>query len=181
MRTARVAAIICALCLPPTASAAVESFLCITDPPIPGPVTNAKFLDCIAVQGWSEADFLEGGLAEARDLRFGKAVDEASLPLQAAFANGAVLGQAVFKVRRAGGTGSGLDPHLIVKLLDARVTSYGFALVGETPPVESFSLRPARIEYTYFKQRADGSLILPAFAVMCWDLAAGSTTTGVCP
>lgn len=179
MTIVRIAALVGALCLSQTARGAVDTFLCITDPPMPGPVTETRFLDCIAVKGWSEADFLEGAVVEARDLRFRKAVDKASLPLQAAFVNGATLGEASFKVRRAGGTPT--SAHVVVRVLDAKVTSYGFELEGDTPPSESFSLRPARIEYTYFKQRSDGTLINPPFAVMCWDLAAGTTSTGACP
>lgn len=179
MTITRIAALVGALCLAQTASGAVDTFLCVTDPPIPGPVTEPKFRDCSLVQGWSEADFLDGPTVEARDLRVGKAVDRASLPLQAAFVNGTVLGQMAIKVRRAGGAPA--DPHLIVRLLDTQVTSYGLELVNDASFRESLSLRPSRLEYTYFKQRQDGGLINPPFAVMCWDLAADATTTGPCP
>ena len=67
-----------------------------------------------------------------------------------------------------------------MRLLNARVTSYSTNTQGGGDfAVDSFSLRPSRIEWSYAKQSPTGQLQNPVVA--CWDLQAGTMNSGPCP
>ena len=157
------------------ASANVDLFLCIQN--IPGESTNSQYRDCIEVRSASDASFLEGPLAELRDLRFSKGVDRASIPLRRALITGQPL-RASLHMLRSGGPGAP-QPFWSMDLYDARVSSLALATDAGDLPAESFSLRPSRLQWTHRRARPDGSFDAPVFA--CWDLAAGTVNDGQCP
>jgi type VI secretion system Hcp family effector len=161
------------------AQAAFDVFLCIQGPSIPGESQDTAFKNCIDVPAGSMAGFLEGATAETRDLRFTKFIDSASGPLSRAMVNGTVLASSTFHFRQAGGAAIP-TPYYTIRLVDSLVTSVamGFSS-GDDRLVESISLRPEQIEYTYRKTKSDGSLDVPA--VTCWNVLTNTSTIGNCP
>lgn len=167
-----------ALCVSPSARAAIETFLCIANPAILGGVVDPHFPGCVRTLSQVETALLDGSAVIARELRFTKALDDASLPLQAAMVAGTVLGTATFNTRRAGGVPQ--ESHWIIKLFNARVTSVSVEFDVDGSLREAVSLRPARVEYTYYRVRVDGTRIQPP-QILCWDVAAGTSTSSTCP
>ena len=163
--------------------AAADLFLCFPGPlalgpqQITGESPDVYFKDCIEPDVAAQTAFLEGDLAELRDVRFTKRVDSASIPLRRALIDGTPLTAATFYLRPVGALAAA-DATLVLKLLGARITSMSMDQ-GSEVGTEAISLRATRLESAYRKQNPDGSL-QPA-VLTCWDFAAGTSTPGACP
>jgi type VI secretion system secreted protein Hcp len=97
------------------------------------------------------------GRASFQDFHFVHNVDKASPNLLKLCATGEHVKDATLTVRKAG---KGQQEYLIVKLNDVIVTSVqnGGQGTDGSQLTEQFSLQPAKIDFEYKPQKADGSL-----------------------
>jgi type VI secretion system secreted protein Hcp len=104
---------------------------------------------------------------QLHDMYFSKKVDKASPLLMQSTANGKHFKEAVLTVRKAG---KGQQQFMVVKLSDVLISSYRTTGHDQSLPTDDFSLNFAKIEFSYFPQKADGSLDAPV--VGTWDFKA---------
>ena len=139
----------------PSASAAVDMFLKV--PNIAGESLDDRHANEIDVLSWSWG--LTGQKpagACVGDLKVVKFIDAASSGLMIALTVGQNLGEVVLTARKAG---KGQQEFLIVKMQDVTVSAVTTALATDTAiPTENVSLSFSYADWTYSKQKADGSL-----------------------
>ena len=139
----------------PSASAAVDMFLKV--PTIPGESQDIRHADEIDVLSWSWG--LTGGKPSGAcvgDLNVIKNIDAASSGFMIALTVGQNLGDVVLTVRKAG---SGQQEFLIVTMHDVTVSTVRTALATDTvSPTENVSLSFSYADWSYAKQKPDGSL-----------------------
>lgn len=73
---------------------------------------------------------------------------------------------------------AGLQTYFELRLLDVLVSAASLEFSAGDVPQESFSLRPARVEYAFRQQLANGSF--GPWAFLCVDYAAGTSSDGQC-
>ena len=151
---------------------------------IPGESTDAKHagqIDVLAFDhgvsqpaGGSSGGGGGAGKATFRDFTFVHAIDKATPPLFLAAATGKHIKQATLFVRRGGGE---KFEYYKVRLQDVLVSAT-HEHTQDSPlsggPVESVSLRYAKIEVTYIPQKPDGGAGSPLQAG--YDLKAGKSS-----
>jgi type VI secretion system secreted protein Hcp len=147
----------------PSASAAVDMFLKV--PTIPGESVDARHADEIDVLSWSWG-LTTGGQktsgACVGDLKLVKYIDSASSGFMIALTVGQNLGDVVLSVRKLG---KGQQEFLIVTMHDVTVSTVTTALATDTVvPTENVSLSFGYADWSYSKQKADGSLESPVTA-----------------
>ena len=143
----------------PNASAAVDMFLKV--PTIPGESLDSEHANEIDVLSWSWG--LTGGPktsgACVGDLNVVKHIDSASSGFLIAVTVGQNLGEVVLAVRKAGGR---QQEFLIVKMQDVTVSAVTTALAADTViPTENVSLSFGYADWSYSKQKPDGSFESP--------------------
>ena len=148
----------------PSAFAAVDMFLKV--PSVPGESVDARHPNEIDVLSWSwgltAAATQKTSGACVGDLQLVKNTDAATPGLMIALTVGQNLGEVVLTVRKAG---VGLQEFLVVTLQDTTVSAVSTGLsTGGGAPIENVSLRFSYADWTYRKQRPDGSLDTPVTA-----------------
>jgi type VI secretion system secreted protein Hcp len=113
-----------------------------------------------------------GGGAGARkvritDFHFTTHTSQASPLLFLATANGRHLKSGLVTVRRKG---RGQQEYLKIELTDVLVSSYQSGAGNGAAPQDQVSLNFSKITYSFYPQKADGSLGAPVTAA--WDLKA---------
>ena len=154
--------------------AVVDFFLKIAG--IKGESQELKHKNEIEVEAWSWGLTNPGAAAPAgagkptfQDFSFVKRVDRSSPRLALASATGEHIPQAILAVRRP--TGRVSFEFLKVTLSDVQVSGYqGTAEGTEAPPMDSFSLKFSKIEFSYTMQKEDGSPDAPV--TVGWDVKA---------
>ena len=145
----------------PSASAAVDMFLKV--PNIPGESQDVRHENEIDVLSWSWG--LSGGKTSGAcvgDLNLVKFIDSASSGFMIALTVGQNLGDVVLTARKAG---KGQQEFLTVTLHDATVSAVKTALATDTViPTENVSLSFGYADWSYSRQKADGSLESPVTA-----------------
>ena len=141
-----------------SASAAVDMFLKV--PTIPGESLDDRHANEIDVLSWSWG--LTGSPrtgACVGDINLVKHIDSASSGLMIALTVGKDLGEVVLTARKAG---KGQQEFLIVKMFDVTVSTVKTALASDTAiPTENVSLSFSYADWSYSKQKPDGSLEAP--------------------
>lgn len=134
---------------------------------IKGESTSARHKDEIDVESWTWGVAKTapapggGGGAAGRatfaDLTFAHRVDRASPELWKACATGKHVKDATLSVARAG---AAAQDYVTVKMTDVIVTAAALAdtAADALPPLETVSLRFAKVDYEYRPQKPDGSL-----------------------
>ena len=139
----------------PSASAAVDMFLKV--PNIPGESLDDRHANEIDVLSWSWG--LTGQKTAGAcvgDIKVVKFIDAASSGFMIALTVGQNLGEVVLTARKAG---KGQQEFLIVKMQDVTVSAVTTALATDTAiPTENVSLSFSYADWSYSKQKADGSL-----------------------
>jgi type VI secretion system secreted protein Hcp len=107
------------------------------------------------------------GKVSITDFQFATATSQASPLLFLATATGKHLKSGLLTVRRKG---RGQQEYLKIELTDVLVSSYQQGASNGTVPVDSASLNFSKIKYSFYPQKADGSLGAPVTAT--WDLLA---------
>ncbi len=109
------------------------------------------------------------GKAQFNDFNFSSNTSKASPKLFLACASGEHIKEAQITVRKAG---KGQQEYLIIKMNDVLVSSYQTGGSGQSDavPTDQVGMAFAKIEFSYFPQKADGSLDAPITAG--WDLKA---------
>jgi type VI secretion system secreted protein Hcp len=107
------------------------------------------------------------GKVSITDFHFAAATSQASPLLFLATATGKHLKTGLLSVRRKG---RGQQEYLKIELTDVLVSSYQQGGSNGTVPVDSASLNFSKIKYSFYPQKADGSLGAPVTAT--WDLKA---------
>ena len=158
------------------ASAAQDLFFCAQN--LKGDATATGFLDCINVLTTSEAAFVEGNVAEARDFRFTKFIDTASPALRRVLVSRAEFPEGTFWFRNAGSATTGpASANMAIRLLQFQVTSLASAgSGGEDRFTENVSLAARQIEFMY--KAPSGAPTGPVYT--CWDLDSGTAINGRC-
>ena len=164
---------------PIAAHAATDMFLKLGD--IKGESLDEKHKDEIDVLAWSwgESDGSspakrnKGGLAVpdcVQDLALMKSVDSATPDIIMDAVSGRVVPSATLTVRKAGG-GKASQEYLVLQLTNVLISSYSTGgSGGEDRLTESISLHFQRMEGTYRRLKADGTLDAP----IQWVIAGGS-------
>jgi|SRR6185295_2002769 len=100
------------------------------------------------------------GKVQFQDFHFTSNTSKASPLLLKACATGEHIKDATITVRKAG---KGQQEFIIIKMNDILVSSYqsGGTGQGETLPADQVSMAFAKVEYSYYPQKADGSLDAP--------------------
>lgn len=147
----------------PSASAAVDMFLKV--PTIPGESLDVRHENEIDVLSWSWG-LTAGGQktsgACVGDLNVVKFIDSASSGFMIALTVGQNLGDVVLTARKAG---KGQQEFLIVTMHDVTVSAVNTALATDTViPTENVSLSFSYADWSYAKQKLDGSLDTPVTA-----------------
>ena len=142
----------------PNASAAVDMFLKIED--IHGESQDIRHADEIDVLSWSwglkAASAQKSSGACVGDLELVKYIDSASSGLMIALTVGQNLGEVILTVRKAG---EGQLEFLTVTLHGTTVSAVNTGLANDSAlPTENVSLSFGYADWTYRKQRQDGSL-----------------------
>jgi len=107
------------------------------------------------------------GKVSITDFHFAATTSQASPLLFLATATGKHLKTGLLTVRRKG---RGQQEYLKIELTDVLVSSYQQSAGDGTVPVDAASLSFSKIKYSFYPQRADGSLGAPVTAM--WDLRA---------
>ena len=162
---------------PIAASAATDMFLKLGD--IKGESTDSKHKDEIDVLAWSwgESDSTaparrnKGGLAVPdciQDLSLTKYVDSATPDVIMDAVSGRVVPGATLTLRKAG---RDQQEYLVLALSNVSISSYATGgSGGEDRITENITLHFQRMDGSYRRQKADGSLEAP----VQWVVAAGS-------
>jgi len=137
---------------------------------IKGESTDDKHKDEIDVMSYSWGATQSGatafgggagaGKVQFQDFHFTSNTSKASPLLLKACATGEHIKDAQFTVRKAG---KGQQEFLIIKMNDILVSSYqtGGAAQSESLPTDQISMAFAKVEYSYYPQKADGTLDAP--------------------
>jgi type VI secretion system secreted protein Hcp len=159
----------------------VAYFLKITE--IPGESQDKTHEDEIEIMSWSwglskAADSRAGGGGGARkpafqDISLQKRVDKSSPNLAKACVTGEHFREAVLAAQRGAGPRFSLD-FIVIKLSDVTITGFEEGVEGlGSFPSDSFSIRFAKIDYSYTLQKADGTADSPER--WTWDLKANQS------
>lgn len=105
------------------------------------------------------------GKATFEDLSFVARTSAASPQLFLATASGKHMKEAMLTVRHAG---KQQLEYIKIKLTELNISSYQQSASGSDGPTDTFSLRFARIDFSYAPQRPDGTLDTPIVAG--WDV-----------
>ena len=151
---------------------------------IKGESSDAKHKDELEIESFSwglsqSGTMASGGGAGAgkvsfQDFSFVAPVSSASPPMMLACASGQHIDFAQLSVRKAGQSQA---EYLKIKLTDVLISEFKQAVPvpvstqetrSDAPPVDSFALNFAKIEYSYSPQSADGKLGAPVTGA--WDL-----------
>jgi type VI secretion system secreted protein Hcp len=110
------------------------------------------------------------GKVQFQDFHFTSKVNKASPNLMLSCATGQHIKEGTITVRKAG-EGRGDGNYLVIKMSDVLISSYqSSGSAGGDVPSDATSMAFAKIEYSYYPQKADGSLDAPITAG--WDLKA---------
>jgi type VI secretion system secreted protein Hcp len=146
-------------------------------PEIPGGSQEKGHEDEIEISSWSWGLSKPGGAGSGsggaagkptfEDLSLQKQVDKASPGLAKACATGEHFREAELAAER--GAGRKLLDLIVIKLSDVTITGFQESVedVGSLPS-DSFSIRFAKIDFSYTPQKADGSADSPVR--WTWDL-----------
>jgi type VI secretion system secreted protein Hcp len=141
----------------------VDTFLKIAG--VKGESTDEKHKGEIDVESWSWGESNSGtaghgggggaGKAVPQDLVISKKVDTSSPVLFIACATGQHFADALLTARKAGGS---QQEYLKIKLEEVLVSSYQTSVGGGAIVTETVSLNFAKLNVSYFEQKADGTL-----------------------
>jgi len=165
------------LACPLAASAAISTYLCIADPGFTGDVVTANYVGCSGVSAVGQTGFVDGAAVIARDIKVDKNIDSMSNPLRAAMVSGTTLSQV--KIDFVTTSVTTPTEFQTFRLLGVRVTSSAMSLDAADTMAETVSFMPAKIEFSYRKQLANGTFASPTYT--CWDVANQTATSAACP
>lgn len=151
---------------------AIDMFLKLSG--IPGESTDATHPREIVALGFSQVVASGGGTTKPSftDLRINKLVDAATPLLYLNAAQATHLNQAVLTVRSTSSVLKPVEFYQII-LTDVIITDVETSgAAGDGRPIESVSLKFARIEWRYVPVNPDGSLGTPI--ITTWNVAANT-------
>lgn len=150
------------------AQAAMDLFLNISNPSIPGESQDPTYAKKIDVLAWSFAMDSTNSTANPdtgkvtfRDISITKWVDKASPALMLFCARGEPIGEFTLIVRMAGTTPRDYVKINVKKAVVSKVSTGGSGGDDRLTETVSFSLSAATIEYNYYPAKPDGTADAP--------------------
>ena len=137
-----------------------------------GDVATSGYAGCSGVSAVGQTGFVDGAAVIARDIRIDKNIDSMSNPLRAAMVSGTTLSQV--KIDFVTTSAATPTEFQTFRLLGVRVTSSAMSLDAADTMAETVSFMPAKIEFFYRKQLANGTFASPTYT--CWDVANQTAT-----